>query len=151
MVSFSVVRNWYRLVTESGSEVSRDLRPIHAIRLFTMFCVIMGHCGLFINLMPSFNPQYMERVSWGMKWQVWPKIYIYCSISHIVLPSSNNAAHYKWSNDYSNFLCHLWIFVVDTVHEIATTEIIFHSLFMEIDFKSIFKVCDLKIFKDENR
>lgn len=62
MVSFSLPRNWYRLVSEPNSEISHDLRPINAIRFLTMYCVMVGHCVLFMNVLPQMNPQYMERV-----------------------------------------------------------------------------------------
>lgn len=62
MVSFSLPRNWARFMAESNNQIARDLRPINAIRLLTMFCVMMGHSALFMNIIPSSNPQYMEKV-----------------------------------------------------------------------------------------
>lgn len=49
-------------MAESNNQIARDLRPINAIRLLTMFCVMMGHSALFMNILPSSNPQYMEKV-----------------------------------------------------------------------------------------
>lgn len=63
LVTFSLLRNWYRLNSKSKNEISMDLRPIHAIRFLSMVLVIMSHCALFINVLPVLNPQYMEGVS----------------------------------------------------------------------------------------
>lgn len=63
IVSFSIPRNWYRLNSKPDSDISTDLRPIHAIRFLTMMGVILGHVLLFFNVLPSFNPQMMEKVS----------------------------------------------------------------------------------------
>lgn len=61
-VSFSIPRNWYRLNSKPENDVSTDLRSIHAIRFLTMLGVIIGHVLLFYNVLPSFNPQEMEKV-----------------------------------------------------------------------------------------
>lgn len=61
IVSFSIPRNWYRLTSKTNSQISNDLRPIQALRFLTMFCVVIGHCVLFTNVMPVYNPQYMEK------------------------------------------------------------------------------------------
>lgn len=61
VVTFSLPRNWYRLISKSDNPCSNNLRPIQALRFLTMFCVILGHSVLFTNVMPVYNPQYMER------------------------------------------------------------------------------------------
>lgn len=48
-------------MSKSDSQTSKDLRPIQALRFLTMFCVVIGHCVLFINVMPVYNPQFMEK------------------------------------------------------------------------------------------
>lgn len=61
ILSFSIPRNWYRLISKSKSQISNDLRPLQALRFLTMFCVVIGHVVLFMNVMPVYNPQYMEK------------------------------------------------------------------------------------------
>ncbi|KAG4081172.1 hypothetical protein HA402_014620 [Bradysia odoriphaga] len=61
VVSFSIPRNWYRLTTKVHSQTSDDLRPVQALRFLTMFGVVIGHCVLFMNVMPLYNPEYMEK------------------------------------------------------------------------------------------
>lgn len=48
-------------MSESGTDLAQDLRPINAMRFLTMFCVILGHCVLLMNSLPTSNPQYMEQ------------------------------------------------------------------------------------------
>lgn len=62
-VSFSFLRNWHRLTMIPKSDIDRDLRCIHALRFITMYCVIIGHTILFLNVFPVYNPQYIELVS----------------------------------------------------------------------------------------
>lgn len=45
------------------NDIDRDLRCIHALRFITMYCVIIGHTILFLNVFPVYNPQYIELVS----------------------------------------------------------------------------------------
>ncbi|XP_055708626.1 nose resistant to fluoxetine protein 6-like isoform X1 [Phlebotomus papatasi] len=59
-VTFSLLRNWYRLMSGPKTNSDKDLRCIHAMRFLTMFCVIIGHTILFLNVFPVFNPQYIE-------------------------------------------------------------------------------------------
>lgn len=59
---FSVRRNWHILSAPTKPEV-RDLRFIQAIRGLTMFGVIIGHCGWFTIILPSYNPIFIEEVS----------------------------------------------------------------------------------------
>lgn len=61
VVAFSIPRNWYRLMAKNRSQISDDLRPIQALRFLTMFGVVLGHCVLFTNVMPMYNPEYMEK------------------------------------------------------------------------------------------
>lgn len=61
VVTFSLTRNWYRLISKSNNPSSNDLRPIQALRFLTMFCVVLGHIVLNVNVLPVYNPQYMEK------------------------------------------------------------------------------------------
>lgn len=63
LVSFSMPRNWYKLISDSSSELSRDLRAINAMRTFCMFGVICAHAGLANNISPQRNTYYMEEVN----------------------------------------------------------------------------------------
>lgn len=58
---FSIRRNWYILSAPAKAEV-RDLRFIQAIRTLTMFGVVIGHCGWFSIILPSYNPIFIEDV-----------------------------------------------------------------------------------------
>lgn len=62
-VSFSFLRNWNRLTMVPKTKSDRDLRCIHALRFITMYCVIIGHTILFLNVFPVYNPQYIELVN----------------------------------------------------------------------------------------
>lgn len=62
LVSFSLPRNWYKLISDSSGELSRDLRAINAMRTFCMFGVICAHAGLANNISPQKNTYYMEEV-----------------------------------------------------------------------------------------
>ena len=59
---FSLRRNWNILSKPTKPEV-RDLRFIQAIRTLTMFGVVIGHCGWFSIILPSYNPIFIEDVS----------------------------------------------------------------------------------------
>ncbi|KAJ6641727.1 Nose resistant to fluoxetine protein 6 [Pseudolycoriella hygida] len=61
IVAFSIPRNWYRLVSKTENQMSNDLRPIQALRFLTMYCVVIGHSVLFMNFLPVYNTQYMEK------------------------------------------------------------------------------------------
>ncbi|XP_058123502.1 nose resistant to fluoxetine protein 6-like [Anopheles ziemanni] len=45
LTSFSLVRNWYRLVSRSKDQLNEDLKFFQAIRFFTFCLVVVGHCG----------------------------------------------------------------------------------------------------------
>lgn len=62
LVSFSLTRNWYRLIGDSNDEVARDLRAINAIRFLFMYGIVLAHVGVFTNVSPTTNPQFMENV-----------------------------------------------------------------------------------------
>lgn len=63
---FSIRRNWCILSAPAKAEV-RDLRFIQAIRTLTMFGVIIGHCGWFSIILPSYNPIFIEDVRNSLK------------------------------------------------------------------------------------
>lgn len=59
---FSLRRNWFILSAPTKPE-HRDLRFIQAVRVLTTFGVIIGHCGWFSIILPSYNPIFIEDVS----------------------------------------------------------------------------------------
>lgn len=63
LVSFSLPRNWYKLISDSNGELSRDLRAINAMRTFCMFGVICGHAALANSMSTQRNTYYMEEVN----------------------------------------------------------------------------------------
>lgn len=62
LVSFSLTRNWYRLIGDSNDEVARDLRAINAIKFLFMYGIVLAHVGVFTSVSPIANPQFMENV-----------------------------------------------------------------------------------------
>ncbi|XP_050093927.1 nose resistant to fluoxetine protein 6-like [Anopheles aquasalis] len=43
LVSFSIIRNWYRITSRTDDQLSHDLRYIHAIRMLVFLGVTLGH------------------------------------------------------------------------------------------------------------
>uniref|UniRef100_A0A182KD11 Acyltransferase 3 domain-containing protein n=1 Tax=Anopheles christyi TaxID=43041 RepID=A0A182KD11_9DIPT len=43
LVSFSIIRNWYRITTRGDDQLSHDLRYIHTIRMIVFMGVTLGH------------------------------------------------------------------------------------------------------------
>ncbi|KFB44409.1 AGAP005145-PA-like protein [Anopheles sinensis] len=43
LVSFSIIRNWYRIKCRGDDQLSHDLRYIHTIRMIVFFGVALGH------------------------------------------------------------------------------------------------------------
>ncbi|EAT32954.1 AAEL014803-PA, partial [Aedes aegypti] len=62
LVSFSILRNWYRLTSRSVDPLSRDLRFLQAIRFFTMYLVISGHSALVFFVLPTQNASKKEML-----------------------------------------------------------------------------------------
>ena len=62
LTSFSVIRNWTILTTDSSSKLSQEFRFIQAIRFISMNIVIFGHVILLYTALPSENPQEMEEM-----------------------------------------------------------------------------------------
>lgn len=60
LLSFSLPRNWYRLVAPSKTTIGRDLRYVQGLRVITMFAVVYGHVFLGYNFAPAINPEYIE-------------------------------------------------------------------------------------------
>ncbi|XP_055623466.1 nose resistant to fluoxetine protein 6-like [Toxorhynchites rutilus septentrionalis] len=61
-VSFSMLRNWYRLTSRSQEPVDKDLRFLQAIRFLSMFLVITGHAALLCAVIPSQNSYRIEMM-----------------------------------------------------------------------------------------
>nr|XP_019547216.2 nose resistant to fluoxetine protein 6-like [Aedes albopictus] len=49
LVSFSVMRNWYRLISRSKEPLYRDLRPIQAVRYFSFILMLIGHASILVQ------------------------------------------------------------------------------------------------------
>lgn len=62
-VSFSIQRNWNRLVAEGQNEATQNLHFIQGLRFILMYGVITGHVLLFCSIIPLLNPEYIEIVS----------------------------------------------------------------------------------------
>ncbi|KXJ74104.1 hypothetical protein RP20_CCG014358 [Aedes albopictus] len=61
-VSFSILRNWYRLTSRSQDVLNKDLRFFQAIRYLTMNLVILGHAALIYSIAPSQNTMRIEMM-----------------------------------------------------------------------------------------
>lgn len=61
--SFSITRNWNKLIAKPTSDLSKDLNFIHSLRFLTMYGVIVGHSILFYNIFPISNPEFVEEVN----------------------------------------------------------------------------------------
>jgi hypothetical protein len=57
---FSIRRNWY--ILSAPAKEFRELRFIQAVRTLSLFGVIIGHCGWFSIILPSYNPIFIEDV-----------------------------------------------------------------------------------------
>ncbi|XP_065086712.1 nose resistant to fluoxetine protein 6-like [Ochlerotatus camptorhynchus] len=62
LVSFSVLRNWYRMTSRSEDPLSKDLRFLQAIRFFTMYLVVSGHSALIFFILPTQNASKKEML-----------------------------------------------------------------------------------------
>uniref|UniRef100_A0A1S4GUU3 Acyl_transf_3 domain-containing protein n=1 Tax=Anopheles gambiae TaxID=7165 RepID=A0A1S4GUU3_ANOGA len=60
LTSFSLVRNWYRLVSRSKDQLNEDLKFFQAIRFFTFCLVVVGHCGDLFTASSFANTQDRE-------------------------------------------------------------------------------------------
>ncbi|EDS45872.1 conserved hypothetical protein [Culex quinquefasciatus] len=61
LTSFSLKRNWYRLMSRSKDQLNEDLRFFQTFRFFTFFLVILGHCSDMFAVTPIGNPFDRER------------------------------------------------------------------------------------------
>ncbi|XP_035784915.1 nose resistant to fluoxetine protein 6-like [Anopheles albimanus] len=61
LTSFSLVRNWYRLVSRSKDQLNEDLKFFQAIRFFTFCLVVVGHCSDLFNATSIANTQDREE------------------------------------------------------------------------------------------
>ncbi|XP_055623467.1 nose resistant to fluoxetine protein 6-like [Toxorhynchites rutilus septentrionalis] len=61
-LSFSILRNWYRLTSRAHEPIDKDLRFLQAIRFLTMYLVIMGHAVLLSAIVPSQNSYRIEKM-----------------------------------------------------------------------------------------
>ncbi|KAL7737531.1 hypothetical protein ACLKA6_007657 [Drosophila palustris] len=61
LTTFSLCRNYYRIVMPSQSELSRDLRFFDAFRVFGVFFVILGHTLMVFMTVQIQNPEFYEQ------------------------------------------------------------------------------------------
>ncbi|XP_039970460.1 nose resistant to fluoxetine protein 6 [Bactrocera tryoni] len=61
-VSFSIVRNWYRLNQEPVGKLGRDLRFLDCFKFFCMFLVVFAHTNWILYEGAMSNPQDNERL-----------------------------------------------------------------------------------------
>ncbi|XP_055610840.1 nose resistant to fluoxetine protein 6-like [Uranotaenia lowii] len=61
LTSFSVKRNWYRLIGRSKDQLNEDLKFFQAFRFLTFSLVIMGHCADMFSVTPIANPIDREK------------------------------------------------------------------------------------------
>lgn len=66
LVSFSIIRNWYRLTSRGNDSLSRSIRYIHAVRFMIFMMINMGHNILYAQPRTAMT---IERVSHGTKKQ----------------------------------------------------------------------------------
>ncbi|EAT39710.1 AAEL008518-PA, partial [Aedes aegypti] len=57
LVSFSFLRNWYRLTSRSKEPIYRDLRPMQSVRYFSFTLMLIGHASLLV----------LPRTAWVME------------------------------------------------------------------------------------
>lgn len=57
LVSFSVVRNWYKFISPSKDH---NLKTINTMRFVFMILVVIVHTMFFQNSLPISNPDFME-------------------------------------------------------------------------------------------
>ncbi|XP_055844030.1 nose resistant to fluoxetine protein 6-like [Episyrphus balteatus] len=70
LTSFSICRNYYRLVVPSKSELSRDLRFLETYRFFATLMVVFGHVLLSIKGVPLQNTQFIEQMFYKIESQI---------------------------------------------------------------------------------
>ncbi|XP_055921314.1 nose resistant to fluoxetine protein 6-like [Eupeodes corollae] len=70
LTSFSMFRNYYRLVVPSKSELARDLRFLETYRFFATLLVVFGHVLLSIKGVPLQNTQFIEQLFYKMETQL---------------------------------------------------------------------------------
>ncbi|XP_055533122.1 nose resistant to fluoxetine protein 6-like [Wyeomyia smithii] len=56
LTSFSLKRNWYRLISRAKDQLNEDLRFFQTFRFFTFFLVVVGHCVNKFAVTPISNP-----------------------------------------------------------------------------------------------
>ncbi|EDW02479.1 GH19863 [Drosophila grimshawi] len=61
LCSFSLCRNYYRLVLPLSSDISKDLRFFDAFRVMGVFIVIMGHTLMVFMTVQLQNPEFFEQ------------------------------------------------------------------------------------------
>lgn len=61
LTSFSLKRNWYRLIGRSKDQLNEDLRFFQTFRFLTFLLVIMGHCADMFAVTPISNTFDRER------------------------------------------------------------------------------------------
>ncbi|KAF2884301.1 hypothetical protein ILUMI_21863 [Ignelater luminosus] len=63
LTCFSLPKNWERLTSINNSPDAISLRPINAIRFYSMCLVIMCHTCMVAYAGPIVNPQFFERMT----------------------------------------------------------------------------------------
>ncbi|KAH8372749.1 hypothetical protein KR009_004406, partial [Drosophila setifemur] len=61
LTSFSLVRNYYRLIQPHSTDLSRDLRFFDGFRAIGVFVVILGHTLMIFMSIPIENPEFYEQ------------------------------------------------------------------------------------------
>uniref|UniRef100_A0A182QII7 Acyltransferase 3 domain-containing protein n=1 Tax=Anopheles farauti TaxID=69004 RepID=A0A182QII7_9DIPT len=55
LVSFSIIRNWYRITSRGDDQLSHDLRYIHTIRMIVFMGVTLGHVVFYAQPRTAFT------------------------------------------------------------------------------------------------
>lgn len=104
LLSFSLPRNWYRLVTPSNTVMGKDLRYVQGLRVVSVFGVVYSHVFLGFNFAPAINPEYIEGKFFTFG--------ITSELTDLLLPRfvSQCLVHddVEWNDGCPNLLHHQW-------------------------------------------
>ncbi|XP_055839705.1 regulator of hypoxia-inducible factor 1-like [Episyrphus balteatus] len=67
LTSFSLFRNYFRLVVPSRGELARDFRFLETFRFFAIIMVIFAHALLILKAVPTLNTEYAERTFYKLE------------------------------------------------------------------------------------
>lgn len=62
MSSFSIIKNWERLLSDNTHPDGKSLRVINGIRFYNIIAVLLAHASLVGFGSPTSNPIYVEQV-----------------------------------------------------------------------------------------